>query len=267
MRKRICPFCGKYPPEIIFSLEHVLPAWLGKKMSSNEKRLIVSQWFALNADDSPDRISEIRSISPYDQKVSVCKTCNEGWMEGKVEAPVQEDLPRLASSKRLIVDEKCAKKLALWAAKTSCTRALMDKGERVIPVEHYRFLYKELKPPPYTMIWAIPCSVGSTLTRHYRFKSLFNNPTLHVHITTLKFGSLALFVLGFSNGMKDHVFANVDDHVHNQSGSAAVRLWPDSKEFNWSGEGRMDESQILQLTDTTISLLTAILSDPRRPSF
>lgn len=267
MRKRICPFCGKYPPEIIFSLEHVLPAWLGKKMSSNEKRLIVDQWFALNADGSPDRISEIRSMGPYDQKVKVCKTCNEGWMEQKVERPVQEDLPRLALSQRVIVDGTGAKQLALWAIKTSCTRALMDKGERAIPVEHYRLLYDELTPPPFTMVWAIPCAMESTLTRHYRFNLQFIEPPFRGHITTLKFGSLALFVVGFSARVRDHVFVNLDAHVQNQSGSAAIRLWPDSKEFDWSGEGGLNESQILQLTETTNSLLTVILSDPRRPAF
>ncbi len=218
------------------SKEHVLRARFAKVFpivsSSNRLR----QVYRKIEDGSIESRDFLIPSSPFDMTVNeVCKSCNEGWLVKKVEDPAEQALVHLMLGRPLLLgmlEKNTAKAIALWSSKTAAVRALVDKGQRAIPPEHYEIILHTLEPPPGTSVWLanIECC-SDTFTRHFRFfVQLDFNLAATAHFSTFLLGHLGIFVVGISEPSLATVFketgAKLDAHN-------ALRIWPEPQSAIW----------------------------------
>jgi len=83
---------------------------------------------------------------------SVCAECNNGWMselESRA-APVIRKLLAAPAEATLAIDEASA--LALWAFKTAIVLNASSNYRRIVPDDHFRFLYMQQAIPPLVVV-------------------------------------------------------------------------------------------------------------------
>lgn len=231
--KKGCVFCGRSAPEVTMSKEHVVRALLGKRFPVKQTSTVMRHRYM---DDSFTKIQE-RGLtiprSPFDLTVNrVCKPCNEGWLESKVEVPAEDIISFLMNGLPFAINADSARALATWAAKTAAVRSLMDPGKRMIPDEHFGFIMSELAPPPGTQVFLANTEFcGDTFTRHHRM--VFNAGKADeaaCHLTTIILGSMALYVLGVAG---DENSQGLQETAHRLEAHDTLRLWPRPVSARW----------------------------------
>jgi hypothetical protein len=167
-------------------------------------------------------------ISAFDMKVNdVCKPCNEGWLEQKVETPAENAIIRLMNGLPLFINNANAK-IYLCGSKTAAVRALIDPGHRAIPPEHYNAIRIDLVPPPGTLVWLANIQYCSDmLTRHLRVALKDDDQlALVTHVTTFLLGNLGLYVMGASNpAQSEEVFHESQRRL---AMAGALKIWPNA---------------------------------------
>lgn len=223
-----CVFCSKSLPAVKITKEHVLRRWLKHSLDLPNSAYKKEGW---HADSAGAKVEHFRRVpnSPFERVVNdVCKTCNEGWLEGRIEKPVGELLVHLALGCRAAIDRRSAILLAIWAAKTALVIALLERGKRVIPSAHYELMRSTLMVPPDTSIWLGTSSTDEfVVDRHLRF----GNGRLMGHQTTIAMRRTTFLISGFSENVQDA------DQVRSElialEGTALARLWPNPQAFAW----------------------------------
>jgi hypothetical protein len=229
---RACAFCGRKPPEVKMSKEHVVRSALRKHLPHIEKPHQTQQQF-LDPSDGKFRTREHVDRSPnaaFNMVVRhVCKPCNEGWLVRSVERPVEQLLGAMLTGTPALISKSDSEALGLWAAKTAAMRALMDPGMRFIPEDHYHHIRDRLQPPPGTFAWAASLPmVLSCVSRHVRLALPLR--TVLAHVTTFYYGHLAIFVVGVSEGDSS---VELPETVARLDALPTLRLWPNALSSRW----------------------------------
>lgn len=227
--KSYCAFCGRSPPAIKMSKEHVIRSALRKYYPVEQAySQTLRQKVKMDTGEVSSRVLQIPGRG-FDMTVNkVCKVCNESWLNSKVEIPAEPLLAAAMQGKPLSIDSSSAKTIALWAAKTAAVRALMDSGLRAIPDEHYLHIMTELEPPPGTFVWlGHGAWNGETMSRHVRAET----ELCTLHVTTINYGHLCLFVVGISEPfLADVVLAPTIARLDSYE---TIRLWPGPRSASW----------------------------------
>lgn len=194
--KNRCPFCLKSPPEITFSKEHILRDKLNKTFPPLKKEVIWKNK-VLQQDGKISEQHKTIPQGPFDRTVnSVCKTCNESWME-QLENEVEEDLLGLIHGRISTPAPEIRRALARWATKTAAVYSLMHRdGQPGFPLQHFPILKTTNEPPTLTYVWFCECSYNHNTFIRYRRSLVGLSAELSVYLTTISIGRAVFFILG-----------------------------------------------------------------------
>jgi hypothetical protein len=156
-----CVFCGRPWTEVSKSWEHILAQWFRKHAgpipSSRTTRSL-----GLDFDVDNQKFIELPFVDTTSQSPllnlrtrNVCKECNSVWMS-QVEQAAEPWILALASAAEhntsLILDRDAARKIALWAMKTSATYELTGTGPHIVNVSMGQRL-RSRKPFRGSIVW------------------------------------------------------------------------------------------------------------------
>jgi len=194
--KNKCPFCLKSPPEITFSKEHILRDKLNKTFPPIKKEIIWTNK-ALQKDGNISEQTKTIPQGPFDRTVnSVCKTCNESWME-QLENEVEDELLSLIHGQIAKPTLEAQRGLARWATKTAAVYSLIHRdGQPGFPSSHFSTLKETNEPPNLTYVWYGEC--GYTHNTFMRYRRSFVGPAQDssVYLTTIGIGQAVFFIFG-----------------------------------------------------------------------
>ncbi|MFF2299666.1 hypothetical protein [Arthrobacter sp. NPDC058127] len=149
--QRLCAFCGSAGP---LTREHVLGNWLSK--------IGLEGGPVENVAGPLNRIGKPLGVAPPFQMTvkNVCKTCNNGWMEG-LEQVAQRVLTPLILGEPGRVHQADQGAVAAWLQKTALVAMLVSSADDReqgygLPPSEYELLYQlrgEKTPLPASMFW------------------------------------------------------------------------------------------------------------------
>lgn len=225
MSLKQCPFCHKSPPEIKFSKEHILRNKLNDSFPPLEKGV---EW--VNQVSNPDgTVSLTRKKipqGPFDRTInSVCKQCNESWMNF-LEDEVEDDLLNLIYGRAESPSQNGRLALARWTVKTAGVYSLLHRdGRPGFPEAHFSHLKNNQEPPPFTYVWLCQASFVHNSFMRYKRYHLSAAPDLSFYIYTLSIGKVVFCVLG-SNSKETASKLLIEVGLRDMQ---AERLWPPTK--------------------------------------
>lgn len=247
---KCCVFCGKSPPEIKLTREHVLRKAIAKILPYEPGiNLLQSSFDRVTARQK--RTTKFLPQTNYNLTVNdVCKNCNEGWLNVKIELAVEKYLFALIVGTEIDLPKPASDLLALWAAKTAAVRGLMDSRPLAVPPEHFAWIKNNLTPPPFTYVWIGRCEfTPEGWTRHRRLAAEHNKNVDFVHMTTLAIGHVVFYVLGCGGKMGlemcAETIANLDWHP-------IFQIWPASNATHFNKLPAFSLEKILELSATNI---------------
>ena len=224
-----CPFCGRQPPEVKVSDEHVIKQSL-QHMATPGTHL---------AHDTVYRDSETGELrvelwsdpnkNGYQATVRICTDCNTNVFNNLIEEPFADDLIAMVKGEAIALDSDAVRRMATWAAKTAMTRALLDKGKGTpsIPRWQYRWLRDKVCPPPTMLMYFGKAeNTPDLFQRHFRFR-LGETPGAEGHFTSFVIGHFWFIVAGFAEEEVLNAFRDSVDELFSQHDShSLVRFWP-----------------------------------------
>lgn len=159
-----CIFCNTSANDVKITKEHVLPKWMKKSVPC----LKIYKYMSTFNQEKPVR-RNLRGQTPFDMTISaVCVRCNNGWMSEKIEVPASKILKNLIFSKKTLLDKEQLKLLSLWAVKTAFMRVLVDSGDRVVPLPHYKKVLSLDIPEDTTVLLGYRENSSELITRVHR---------------------------------------------------------------------------------------------------
>lgn len=255
MKAKKCVFCHQSSPKVKMSKEHIFRKKLKKLVGLGGQHFHWHQGTPRN-NLSPDLQLDYsyKQIphSPYESTInSICKVCNETWLND-IENNVEEFLVKLAKDEDVVEDKRNLKSLALWGYKTAAVRALMDKGERVIPAEKYLWVRENLSPPSDTFIWifkGMPAP-DNFFSRNLRHRIQLNNShgTINFHETTIQIGKLVIYVLGFDSPAHGLSTSSFDEIFNNTIEGNHATIWPQPKVIDFGSKRPLNPQEILKIS-------------------
>lgn len=258
--KKICIFCGKSAPEVKMSNEHVIRSFLSNHLPSPPTATTWEQTY-VNPDDG-SLISRVRKIpkSPLQITVNdICKTCNEGWLNLKVEQPIENQLEALIKGLPITITDEISLKISTWAAKTAMVRARQDLEPYPIPQSHHEHLMVNLTPPDGTYVWlGFTQYEPNTYIRQYKFNvSVEDSPLERGHLTTIVIGHMGLFVLGCEGAICKEMAQPAIEYI---SSHDLLRLYPNGNTSIWPGSMPISIIQAKTIS-SAMAELTSILGN------
>lgn len=240
--------------------EHVLRARLSKLLPLTDAKVNWGQAFICPDTNKVTKKQRRIPNGPFDQTVNdICKECNEGWLNLKVEIPSEQYLDPLVSGDPITTDVGLRQLVSLWAAKTAAVRGLLDPKPRGIPSEHYQWIMNELSPPPHTYVWLGKSEFNPfTMTRHLRFGGWTGENFSRCHMSTFVIGYAALFILGCEDDFGEEI---VRSTVEALNSAQLVRLWPDGYTTNTADLPTLSPTHIYELSATTISMPVSLIAE------
>ena len=157
MGKVRCIFCAQRRAR---AKEHLWPEWL-LKMMGEENRQIDETHYAISGEVVDRRRMFVRSL----RYGKVCENCNGGWMS-ELEARSKPIIARLVDPPEGApsLSEEEASTLALWTFKSAIVRNIGTNYRRIVPAEHFRYLYENRSIPPGVFVDLGLCPTHSGLT-------------------------------------------------------------------------------------------------------
>ncbi|MCP3432990.1 hypothetical protein [Stutzerimonas stutzeri] len=222
----ICAFCGKSPPEVRITKEHVLAKKFRDRFpeAPNQRRWN-NKVYIYSGDTDPSFACNIPQ-GPFNSTIRrVCNECNNGWMS-TLENEADPYLMSLIYGEPVIRDNQMRIILSAWAAKTAAVYALLHKdGVNAVPDFHYRYLHDTNWAPPYTHVWRGSGEFNSNTMLRYVRGSLERdaNECDHVHLSAIWIGHAVFYVLGFPN---EYAEAVLIEEISLLDQSPIERLWP-----------------------------------------
>lgn len=236
-----CPFCLRSPPDIKFSNEHVLRDKLNETFPPIEKSV---EW--ANRVSKPDGTVSLtrRRIpqGPFDRTVnSVCKQCNESWMNA-LEDEVEHSLLDLLYGRTISPPHNRRLALARWAVKTAGVYSLLHRDALPgFPIEHFPHLRNSHEPPPFTYVWLCQSGFSHNSFMRYLRGNVPSAPEMSFYLYTLSIGRAVFYVLGAkSQATISKLLVEVGSRD-----TLAERLWPPT-------ENRPIERLVVQTTDEMV---------------
>lgn len=256
--KKVCIFCGKSAPEVKMSNEHVIRSFLSSYLPSTPTGTNWEQTYVC-----PERgrlVQRNRKIprSPLQATSNdVCKNCNEGWLNNKVEIPVEQELGNLIQGRGQYIDQKTGQKISTWAAKTSMVRARMDTEPYPIPQAHHAHLMNTLTPPIGTYVWLGFAEYDpNTFIRQFKFSASYDeNPRQRGHLTTLIIGHMAIYVLGCEGKSVEEIIEPAIKYIDSHD---LLRLYPNGITSSWPRSMPMPIDQAKLLSSAMASYIGLI---------
>lgn len=184
------------------SKEHIVPQWVSKIIvpHANVPHPVTVR---KGSDTAPPRVVAGADVINVVMK-RVCKVCNEGWMEQRLESPCQKVLPAMLRGQQTILDRTAQSVLASWAAKTAMVGryAHMPPGE--IEPQWLDHMYRYHEPPPGWHVWLTGYAGTRYLLYDAKGGSLPGSRVKKVDgvVMSLLIGHVLLKVLGFPIGLR-----------------------------------------------------------------
>lgn len=258
--KKTCIFCGKSAPEVKMSNEHVIRSFLSNYLPNPPTS---TNWHqSYRSSENGQLITQLRKIprSPLQATSNdVCKICNEGWLNIKVEQPIENELGALIQGSQLFIQPSIALKVSTWASKTCMVRARLDKPPYPIPSVHHTHLMTHLSPPDGTLVWLGFCQFEpNTFVRQCKFMTAASDDApKRGHLTTIVIGHMALFILGSEDKFNPIVQIAID-HI---DGHDLLRLHPHGNTSSWPRSMPMSVDQAKSLSSTIAHLIFEVGED------
>ncbi|MFF0496437.1 hypothetical protein ACFYU5_08545 [Nocardia aobensis] len=190
-----CLFCKKVGNS---SREHVLRQRMGDLLGLRKgPHAQLRRWVD---GDGPQEYARAAQNSMYDWRIkSVCKPCNEGWMD-QLDRAVEATVLDLAEGLTTQITAEQVESITAWAAKTVAVLASGERGEFLISRAELDFIYQNHTAPTTWQVWVARAALPEdrqVITRHTRGilhdDVLGNEP---VHATAIAQKQLAVFVRG-----------------------------------------------------------------------
>ena len=253
---RSCVFCGSTP----LTNEHVFPQWLDKVLPEQEpirghERRVVH--FDGGETQPPEPFERVSANTLTQTTVKrVCTNCNSGWMND-LEGEAREPLSGLIQDTAEAIDERQARSVATWIAKT-CLMAQLTEGESAaVPPAYYDWMYQTREPPPLMRIWIYPHDADDWGARMEHQGLLYGTEPMdisdppNIHSTTIGLGHLAFLVLG-SAGPPEAL--DLTEQMVPRNG---VRIWPNPRGFDWFRRTPLGHDELWLLAE----LLALVVTD------
>lgn len=140
MKKTTCIFCNEEREK---AKEHIWPRWLQIRIGGSTKGTFSGVHTKLVVIPISERISSGENLVLG----SVCKICNNGWME-KLESEFKPLLDKLLEdSEKILLNKKESSIISRWAFKTACVINKGSNFHQIIPDEHLKYFYDNQKLP------------------------------------------------------------------------------------------------------------------------
>jgi hypothetical protein len=238
-----CIFCGQRRK---MSREHVIPQWVSRLLAKDPRGfrgpVRVGVWGRGNTLARTITHSEVINM----QTKRVCKVCNEGWMEQRLERPCQSVLGPLIAGEDRVLDPPSQALVAAWIAKTAMTARYAFTPIEPVEPDWLRLMYEHQRPPDTWHIW-LGSYVGSRPLHlgHHDITVTFpdSDPesnseavvTPHGVLLTLAVGYAFLQVLGIKGGAPQNPDRLPD----------LFRIWPlATTPVNWPPPRHLDDASL-----------------------
>jgi hypothetical protein len=158
-----CIFCGRRPPAVKMSREHIFADWLKTIFPRDNKTTHTHGVITWPSDATPQTPPAVATRQGQGHSGSkkvkvVCKSCNETWLSNSVENAAKPILTPLIAGRAGSVTSDMQRVLATWAAKTVMTAEHVNRGKAVVQQAERTWLKDKLLPPAGWFIWAAPYS-------------------------------------------------------------------------------------------------------------
>jgi len=132
-----CYFCGEQLKGKR-SCEHVFPQWLLDDFGIREE-MINDTHYSQEGEVKSHRVHNLDNLLAG----RICSHCNNGWMS-ELESKAKANVLALAEDNKVVVelDQKARFDLARWAFKTVLTLNLASNYRKIIPRDHYQWLFE-----------------------------------------------------------------------------------------------------------------------------
>jgi len=232
------------------SNEHVIRSAISKYLPSPPTKTNWPQKYLSPEDGRMVERHRQLPRSPLQATINdVCKECNEGWLEAKVEVPVENELEALIKGIPLNLSPPALLQICTWASKTAMVRARLDRQPYPIPAEHHKYLMENLAPPPGTYVWLAATEYEpNTYIRQYKFQIYNSGDPIGVgHLTTIIIGHMGLFILGSDGSSTNDVLQSAIKRIESYD---LVRLHPSSFSGPWFRLQKMPLDLAISLSST-----------------
>lgn len=262
-----CVFCGKEPPEIYFTKEHLISQWLTKHLKPSvsvshtwkiSKRNPNKPHYPLNLSRNERHFrGSTLEISIND----VCNECNNDWLLKNVEWPIQETVIALAHGEKLELTAREVKPLALWAAKTALMRSLLDLPPTYAANSPFFYIRRCLRVPPFTSIWIAMTNQAKSkyFHRHIWLEKLRNDDiAIRTSVTTVVLGHFLFQVIN-ADGQPDWKLGTpngIGNLLREASGGAMQRIWPQPAPVMWPPSVGLTTAGALQISRELAEAMT-----------
>ena len=236
------------------SEEHVIPRWVSKILAEDRRHSGRPQ-----VQRMVDRQGHLVRELPPSKLINVvtrrvCKVCNEGWMERKLERPCQPILGPMIRGWDKTLDQSEQAVLAGWAAKVAMVMAYIHAPPQPVKREWLDWMYWHQRPPANWYVWMASCNgqrptyFSSDAGAH---ASLPSGPMVDVYAqaATLIIGYAALKILGPTSVVR----------VEEPGRDAVIRLWP------LTGETTVRWPPPRHIDDRRLPLFVDMFLDPGQP--
>lgn len=261
-----CAFCGKRPPEVRRSDEHVLKESL-KYLSTGDGLATFHTY--LDPDTGETRVAyrEDGNKNGYQATVEICAACNSKILNDKIEKPFEAVFREMREGRAVALDSDAVTHMATWAAKTAMTRELLDKGrgELSIPEWQYRWLHDHVSPPSTMLMYFGKAEyTPNAYSHHHRFRIDPQVSETAAHVTTLVVGHFWVIVVGFAHEDGFDAFKDAMNEFYGQKHLRSLaRFWP--PETDEAGFLNPAAPQVFPPgQEATRSLYQAIQNGPRK---
>lgn len=246
-----CIFCKKSAPDVKISREHVLRAAFEKILPGCTGTVLDQQTFDRNTAEITYKKRRIPQSSYNFTVNDVCKICNEGWMNVKVEIAAEKFLFPLILGNEIELSKEATDILALWAAKTAAVRSLIDAKPFAVPPEHFSWLKENLTPPPSTFIWLGRAEFTPySWTRQRKFILQCNDNYVRAHMTTIVIGHVAFYILGCGNNWGEEEFIST---ISDLNGHPIFQIWPSTNATHFNKLPAFGPAKIKDLSSTRLN--------------
>ncbi|PIF11269.1 hypothetical protein CLU94_3331 [Janthinobacterium sp. 13] len=233
--------------------EHVLRAAFVKLLPGCTGTVLDQLTFDRNTAEPTHKKKRIPQSSYNFTVNDVCKICNEGWLNVKVEIAAEKFLFPLILGNEIELPKQATDILALWAAKTAVVRSLIDAKPFAVPPEHFSWIKENLTPPPSTFVWLGRAEFTPySWTRQRKFILQHDENFARAHMTTIVIGHVAFYILGCGNNFWEEDFMSTISYLN---GHPIFQIWPSTNATHFNKLPAFGRAKIKDLSSTRLNSL------------
>ncbi len=220
------------------SEEHVIPRWVSKVLRQHRFGIALPRILSAKKyrDRQLQRTIDGKTINLVTK--SVCKVCNEGWLEREIETPARElATPLILGHEPTLLDGVAQARLAAWAAKIAMLGRYAHEPSEPVADDWLEYLRDHFAAPPTWYVWTTGYSAERPITYENRDVTLRlpDDPVGSKGILmTIVIGHLALKVFGLRGGVPT-----------NPPSTHLFRIWPPASEtVSWPPQYHLDAASL-----------------------